>query len=267
MYTLEVQLLQQSYLFKPPVMKLLVHLAAACCLLFIGCKKENETTPPIHEAANARLIYQLSTTERSTLLEQNTTSEGSGLLTSYTTPPAITWTAGVASISEIRFKAKAWRGENDNNQNFEFHSRVPQTIDLLSGIPTLGFLAIPEGNYHKIELKIKFEPLNGQPAFGLKGNYVNEAGNIVPIDFAINQPFEIKFELKTKEKFDANIDYDALNELALNLLTNGISAKDFRNAIRENNGRLFINANKNGALFKAMWDNFKVMLKVKMKKK
>ena len=83
----------------------------------------------------------------------------------------------------------------------------------------------------------------------------------------LKQPFEIKFELKTKEKFDANIDYNALNELALNLLTNGISAKDFRNALRDNNGRLFINANKNGTLFKAMWDNFKVMLKVKMKKK
>jgi hypothetical protein len=249
-------------------MKLLVHLAAACCLLFIGCKKENESTAPAQDAANARLIYQLSTAERSSTLAVNAPGESSGLSTSYQNIPTINWTSGVASVSEIRFKAKGWKGDNDNNnENFEFHSRVPQTIDLLSGIPTLGFLAIPPGNYHKIELKIKFEPLNGQPAFGLKGNYVNEAGNIIPIDFAINQPFEIKFELKTKEKFDANIDYNALNELALNLLTNGISARDLRNALRDNNGRLFINAHKNGALFKAMWDNFKVMLKVKMKKR
>ena len=255
-------------------MKLLVHVAAACCLLFIGCKKENESTPT-PDASNARLIYQLSATERSGTLAQNNPGESSGLLESYQNIPAITWTAGVASVSEIRFKAKAWKNDDDDddddnnggNPHFEFHSRVPQTINLMAGIPTLGFLAIPQGNYHKIELKIKFEPLNGQPAFGLKGNYVNEAGNSIPIDFTINQPFEIKFEIKSKEKFDANIDYNALNELALNLLTNGISAKDLRNAIRENNGRLLINANKNSTLFKAMWNNFKVMLKVKMKKK
>jgi hypothetical protein len=253
-------------------MKLLVHLAAACCLLFISCKKESQPETTTEKDANARVIYQLSTTERSGQLSVNAPSENAGLYTTNRVIPSVTWTAGSASVSEIRFKAKAWRNDDDDDDNngnphLEFHSRVPQTIDLFSALPTLGFLAIPPGNYHKIELKIKFEPLAGHPAFALKGNYVNEAGNIIPIDFAINQPFEIKFELKAKEKLDANIDYNALNELALNLLTNGISARDFRNAIRDNNGRLSINANKNGAMFKAMWNNFKVMLKVKMKKK
>ena len=253
-------------------MKLLVHLAAAGCLLFISCKKENTPEPSSETTANARVIYQLSTTERTSALSTNAPDATPGLYNSNRVVPSITWTAGTASVSEIRFKAKAWRNNNDDdddngNPHLEFHSRVPQTIDLFTALPTLGFLTIPPGNYHKIELKIKFEPLAGNPAFALKGNYVNEAGNIIPVDFAINQPFEIKFELKSKEKLDANIDYNALNELALNLLTNGITASDLRKAIRDNNGRLYINANKNGALFKALWDNFKVMLKVKMKKK
>ena len=260
-------------------MKLLVHLAAACCLLFISCKKETEPATPPADTANARVIYQLTTTERISALSFNAPGENAGLLSNNLNFPTVTWTRGLASVSEIRFKAKAWRNnndddddDNDNGNNngstsFEFHSRVPQTVDLFSVLPTLGFLTIPPGNYHKIEFRIKFEPTATHPAFQLQGNYVNEAGNIIPIDFSINQPFEIKFELKSKEKLDANIDYNALNELALNLLTHGISARDFRNAIRDNNGRLSINANKNGTLFKAMWNNFKVMLKVKMKKK
>ena len=240
-------------------MKRIGHIVAFCCTLLLSCKKDNQ---PANRLTNPQVIYELTTIDRSTILGRIGAVGSSELAT--TNEPAIsniTWTGGYANVDEIKFKAK---GENDE---VEYKSKVDQHIDLFSAAALLGSIAVPPGDYKKVEFKIKFDSDNQQAAFEVNGSYVNDAGAVVPITFAINQPFEIKFELKSRTVIDFNSDYSALNELALGLLTNGVSASAIRNAVRDANGRIFISSNKNGGLFKIMWENFKVMLKVKMKKK
>ncbi|HUR12362.1 MAG TPA: hypothetical protein VM012_13385 [Flavitalea sp.] len=244
-------------------MKQIAYLAATCSILLFSCKKESK---PESTTQNARVIYQLTTTERTSSLAVNPVKITPGTFSRNLQASSITWMSGIASISEIRFKAST-RSEDDDDFEFEYSSPVARTIDLFSVLPTIGLIAVPPADYKKIEFRLKFEPVADQPAFKLTGSFTNDAGLVIPIVISIDQPFEVKFKLKTPEKINANIDYAALNELALGLLMNGISAPALRNAVLDNDGRLFISANKNGALFKTVWNNFKVMLKVKMKKK
>ena len=248
----------KSNAFKISAMKRIVYLSTICCILLLSCKKDSQTE---NQLDIPQVIYEMTTTERSTILGR-TGSGHSGLsATNDVAISNIVWTGGYANVDEIKFQAK---GDNDE---VEYKSKVDRTIDMFNAVALLGSIAVPPGEYKKIEFKIKFAPQNQQAAFEINGSYLNDAGVVVPITFAVNQPFEIKFELKSRTVIDFNTDYAALNELALSLLTNGVSASAIRNAVRDANGRIFISANKNQGLFKVMWDNFKVMLKVKMKKK
>lgn len=240
-------------------MKLIVHLTAICCVIFLSCNKDDKSE---NQLTNPQVIYEMTTTERTSILGRNGSTGNSELgSTNDVTISNIIWTGGYASIDEIRFKAK---GEDDE---LEYKSKVNRKIDLFGVAALLGSIAAPPGDYKKIEFKTKFAPVNQIAAFEINGSYVNDAGVVLPITFAINQPFEIKFELKSPTKIDFNADYSVLNELTLSLLTNGISASAIRNAVRDTNGRIYISSKKNGGVFRIMWENFKVMLKVKMKKR
>lgn len=220
-------------------------LALASTLFLTACQKDAA------DSKDSNVTYQLAVQDGSPGLA----NEGGRAQASY-----LDFTGGSASVKEIKFEAK---GDN----KIEYKSNVPQTINLANALTTLGGIAVPYGTYNKIEFKIKFEPLQGQPALTLQGNYTPTAGGTaIPVVLQFAGPFELKFEKKTPTTIDAQTDYSALGTLALNQLIAAVPESLLANAT-QTNGQIVISSTSNPNLYAPLWSLFEGLLKVEIKKK
>jgi hypothetical protein len=218
-------------------------LLAGAISLF-GCKKETST-----EFSNSYLTYQLATTNAATV---SGTGRDMGSF--------LEWTSGTATVADIRFETK---GAN----TMEYKSPVPQTIELLSALPTLGHITIPYGTYEKVEFKIGFVPAAGGSSLELRGSYTpTGGGTAIPVVLRFHEPFELMYEKTTPTTIDFNADYTALSTLALGLLTEGMEESWLAGA-QQTNGTIVISQTANTNLYSTLWDLFQDILKVELKKK
>lgn len=193
---------------------------AAAALIFVSCKKE--ATGP------AGVKFQLKATNTVTGVEAKTTAG------------TISWTAGTATPTSVKFEAKKGTTE------VEFTSTAGQQVNLFAvAQSSFGNLSLPDGMYNEIELKINVNGTTAAPALELNGVYNNGTVD-VPVAFRVTTPLLIK-----AEKNNVNItsgSFTAVTELNLSLYTTGITQTMLNNATKTN-GTIIISSVSNAGLY------------------
>lgn len=232
---------------------LLIAAVIGSSVLVGGCKKNNDK---VEDETSSNVAYHITTINRSSELGRIITGEEAGA-TNRTAGTTITWTDGYVTTSEIKFEAK---GDN----KVEFKSKAVQRVNLFDAIASIGSIAVFPGTYDKIEFKTSLEPAAPYAAFELTGYYMKD-GVPFPVTVRFDDPIEFKFEKKTPTIIDGHANFDALNILALDLLTSGITVQMLNSAVVVNN-TIVISSASNPTLYNIMWNSFGGMVKVEIKK-
>src|SRR5476651_52924 len=106
------------------------------------------------------------------------------------TPANITWTSGIANVSQFKFEAKKAGVEK------EVKASGLSNIDLFALAPLLTNAQIDTGTYSEIELRIEFAKSATAIPLDLKGSFTKADGSIVPVEVVLNEDLEIRAEAK-----------------------------------------------------------------------
>ncbi|MEJ7694397.1 hypothetical protein [Daejeonella sp.] len=178
-------------------------------LILSSCEKDDSS-------GSGKLSYKVKPANFTASI--GTTISGSGLPVGPTTNSSITWTSGSLYISEIDFEA-----ESKNNE-IEFELKQPVTVDLFNLSPILGSITIPDGTYDEVELKLELKKSTSNIPLTLKGTYTDANGAKIPVEFYLNEDFEVEVEAEDLVVKGTN-DYLGLINVQLNkFLTNVITA-------------------------------------------
>ena len=196
-------------------------------VILVSCKK-NEN--------GGNLSYRINPSNFSTSVATGSTT---GITVSST--PTLTWTSGTMNISEIDFEA-----ENENLE-VEYELKNPASINLLSPSPILGSIDIPDGFYEEVELKIEIDQTTGTNVpLALAGHYTDANGIKTPVEFYLNEDFEISVE--SENITISSEDISAMINLRLDLLVSNVSSSDFSNASKTN-GKIVVSSNSNTMIY------------------
>lgn len=214
-------------------MKTMILPAALLFIAFTSCKKESTA--------------ENSATFRYRLHAASSTSVVSRTATNLRTESAqVTWTAGKATASEIKFEAENSAGE------VEFKQRSTQQIDLFAVNSSLGSIAIPAGTYSEVEFKAFLAPADASPALELTGSFTS-GSTTKSIRFIVSAPVELEAETKNITIAQGET-YSALNSLDLSQLTSGVSEAALRTATATD-GVILLSATSNTALYNTLLKN------------
>ena len=169
------------------------------------------------------------------------TISGSGLPTGINSNSSITWTSGSLYISEIDFEA-----ESKNNEiEYEFKQGV--SVDLFNLSPLLGSITIPDGTYDEVELKLELKKSTTNIPLTLKGTYTDGGGAKIPVEFYLNEDFEVEVEAEDLV-VAGNKDYLGLINVQLNKFMANVLSADLSNATKTN-GVIVISSTSNMNLY------------------
>ena len=198
----------------------------AATTLITGCKKNNNN-------GTAGIIYQLQTTNRSSVIARTTSGN-------------IVWTSGSAYATEVKFEAK-----KDNNE-VEFKSQTAQLIDIFLPVATLSTITLNPGTYSEVEFEVELNPNGNNPALELNGQYTSGLVT-TPVKFTVNSPLELKNEKNNVVVTDNN-SYKALTTLNLSLITTGVTETMLNSAVLTS-GTILISSTSNANIYNIILAN------------
>ncbi|MDB5229816.1 MAG: hypothetical protein JWN76_621 [Chitinophagaceae bacterium] len=152
----------------------------------------------------------------------------------------ITWTAGTASVSYVKFEAK-----KSDSTKIEIKSDANVQVDLFAPV-NMAVVNLVAGVYKKVEFKIQLAPTSTKSALRLEGTYT-AAGVSTPIVFEVGSALEIKSE-KDSVTISGSTNYTAVTSFKFELLTQGVTENDLKIADRTS-GKIVISPSTNAALY------------------
>lgn len=213
--------------------------AAVAAMIFSSCRKTENTTPDTRGV----LGYQLKASDVSASNTGKVSADGT-----------IQWHAGYAHPREMCFEAKMEGGANGENN---FRTLDTSRIDLFAPkTRSFGYVALTQGTYKEVEMRIKLNPKGVAPAARLHGTYTsNTASTPLPVTLEIADACEIKTEVKDVS-IDNNTHFAAVTSLDLSILSEGITEGMIRDAELKD-GTLLITREVNTNLYRIVVDNLK----------
>lgn len=148
-------------------------------LIMSSCEKNDST-------GSGKLSYQVKPANFTASI--GATISGSGLPAPINTNSSLTWTSGSLYISEIDFEAES----KDREIEYEFKQGV--NVDLFNLSPILGSITIPDGTYDEVELGLELKKSSTNIPLTLKGTYTDGGGAKIPVEFYLNEDFEVEVE-------------------------------------------------------------------------
>ena len=188
----------------------------AAVLVLSSCEKDDST-------GSGKLSYKVKPANFTATV--GSTISGSGLPAPVNTNSSLTWTFGSLYISEIDFEA-----ESKNNEiEYEFKQGV--SVDLFNLSPVLGTITIPDGTYDEVELKLELKKSTTNIPLTLKGTYTDGGGAKIPVEFYLNEDFEVEVEAEDLV-VSGNKDYLGLINVQLNKFMTNVLSADLSNATK-----------------------------------
>jgi hypothetical protein len=218
--------------------------ALACVTLAVislaACKK-NGVSP---SSTTPQMSFQVKADNLSTDLAS--TSQGS---TAVNTITGLTWTSGIANISQFKLEAKK------NGVETEIQSRNLTNVDLFAANPSIANVTLDTGTYREIEISVVFQKSPDASALPLKlnGTFTTGGGTVIPIEFDFNDNAVIKTE-GHNITVTSSTDFVALVHLHLGKLEAGITAADLDNATLTN-GTIVISRTSNASIYNRVLNN------------
>ncbi|MGB4400685.1 MAG: hypothetical protein WBJ10_15035 [Daejeonella sp.] len=201
-------------------------------LIMSSCEKDDST-------GSGKLSYQVKPANFTATI--GTTISGSGLPTGSNTNSSITWTSGSLYISEIDFEAES----KDREIEYEFKQGV--SVDLFNLSPILGSITIPDGTYDEVELGLELKKSSTNIPLTLKGTYTDGGGAKIPVEFYLNEDFEVEVEAEDLVVSGSN-DYLGLINVQLNKFMTNVLSADLSNATKTS-GVIVISSTSNMNLY------------------
>lgn len=224
----------------------IIALVAFTVLSLAACKK-NGTTP---SSKNSQLTFQMQADNASANLSATTSASGLATSSTFTGIPGLTFTSGIANISQFKFEAKR------NGVEIEVSSKKLTNIDLFAASPSIAGVTIDTGTYREIELRAIFQKSADTTAIPLqlKGSFTSSGGTVIPIEFDLNDNATIKSEVEDVH-VTSTTDFAALIHVHLKKLESGITAADLE-AGKLTNGVLVISNSSNTVIYNKILNNF-----------
>lgn len=201
-------------------------------LILSSCEKDDST-------GSGKLSYQVKPANFTATI--GTTISGSGLSTGINTNSSITWTSGSLYISEIDFEAES------KDQEIEYEFKQGVNVDLFNLSPILGSITIPDGTYDEVELGLELKKSSTNIPLTLKGTYTDGSGAKIPVEFYLNEDFEVEVEAEDLVVSGSN-DYLGLINVQLNKFMTNVLSADLSNATKTN-GVIVISSTSNMNLY------------------
>ena len=209
-------------------------------VILSSCAKDDST-------ADGKLSYQVKPANFTASV--GAVASGSGLIVNVNSNSSLTWTSGNMNFSKIDFEAE------NNTVEIEYELKQLFNVDLFNLSPILGNIAIPDGTYDEVELKLHLKKsATTTIPLTLKGTYSNANGNKIPVEFYFNEEFEIKVEADDLVVNGTN-DYLGLINVQLNEFLSDVRSAELDGATKTN-GIIVISSTSNVELY----NKFKVNL-------
>jgi len=226
--------------FKNPYSKLTVVLLVLTAGLF-SCKKDSSVSPAA--SSGSRILFGVTASN-----SLATASASKSVINSTGgSSPAITWTAGTASISRFKFEAKR------NGVEKEFSSKGMVSVDLFAPDTAFVNTAIDTGTYSEIEVKVDLAKSASSSALILKGTFTKADGTTVPVELDVNDNLEIKAEAQNVF-IDKTTNLKTTLILHLNALFEGVSNASLESATLTG-GSIIISSSSNSDIFNQVMGN------------
>lgn len=204
----------------------------AAVLSITSCEKDDST-------GSGKLSYRVKPANFTASIAS--TVSGSGLPVGINTNSSITWTSGSLYISEIDFEAES----KDKKIEYEFKQGV--NVDLFNLSPLLGSITIPDGTYDEVELKLELKKSTTTVPLTLKGTYTDGSGAKIPLEFYLNEDFEVEVEAEDLV-VSGNKDYIGLINVQLNKFMTNVLSADLSSATKTG-GVIVISSTSNMNLY------------------
>ncbi|MES2874053.1 MAG: hypothetical protein V4708_10045 [Bacteroidota bacterium] len=201
-------------------------------LILSSCEKDDSTE-------SGKLSYKVKPANFTATV--GSTVSGSGLPAPINANSSITWTSGSLYISEIDFEAES----KDREIEYEFKQGV--NVDLFNLSPILGTITIPDGTYDEVELKLELKKSSTNIPLTLKGTYTDGGGAKIPVEFYLNEDFEVEVEAEDLV-VSGSKDYLGLINVQLNKFMTNVLSADLSNATKSN-GVIVISSTSNMNLY------------------
>ena len=201
-------------------------------LILASCEKDDSS-------GSGKLSYRINPTNFTSSI--GSSGSGSGLIVGINTNSSITFTSGSLYISEIDFEA-----ESKNNE-IEYELKQALSVDLFNLSPLLGSITIPDGTYDEVELKLELKKSTANIPLTLKGSYTDASGAKVPVEFYLNEDFEVEVEAENIV-VNGNKDYIGLINFQLNKFMSNVISADLSNATKTG-GVIVISSTSNMNLY------------------
>ncbi|MES2874672.1 MAG: hypothetical protein V4708_13180 [Bacteroidota bacterium] len=204
----------------------------AAVLVLSSCEKDDST-------GSGKLSYKVKPANFTATI--GSTISGSGLPAPVNTNSSLTWTSGSLYISEIDFEAES----KDREIEYEFKQGV--SVDLFNLSPILGTITIPDGTYDEVELKLELKKSSTTIPLTLKGTYTDGGGAKIPVEFYLNEDFEVEVEAEDLV-VSGSKDYLGLINVQLNKFMTNVLSADLSNATKSS-GVIVISSTSNMNLY------------------
>ena len=158
-----------------------------------------------------------------------------------TAAAAITWTAGIANISQFKFEAVK------GGVKTEISARGLTNVDLFAISPALVGTTIDTGTYKQIEVKLEFVKSGAALPLSVQGSFTAADGTVVPVEIDVNESFELKAEANNVF-VDKTTDLKSIIKLHLDKVLAGITVADL-SAAAQTSGKIIISSTSNSAIF------------------
>ncbi|WP_411273183.1 hypothetical protein [Daejeonella sp.] len=202
-------------------------------LILSSCEKDDSS-------GSGKLSYRVKPANFTASI--GSSGSGSGLIVGINSNSSITWTSGSLYISEIDFEAKS------KNREIEYELKQPVTVDLFNLSPLLGSITIPDGTYDEVELKLELKKsASSNIPLTLKGTYTDGSGAKIPVEFYLNEDFEVEVEAEDLVVKGTN-DYIGLINVQLNKFLTNVISTDLSSASKTN-GVIVISNTSNSNLY------------------
>ncbi len=213
---------------------------ALAAMSLAACKKSG-TLPT---STKPQMSFQVKADNLSTNLAS--ASQGSTSINSIT---GLTWTSGIANISQFKLEAKK------NGVETEVTSKNLTNVDLFALSPSVANVTLDTGTYKEIEIRVVLRKSSDTSALPLKlkGTFTTGGGTVIPIEFDFNDNAIIKAE-GHNIIVTSTTDFVALVHLHLGKLEAGISAADLE-AATLTNGTIVISGSSNSSIYNRVLAN------------
>lgn len=201
-----------------------------------------------------------------------------------TTKSNLIWNEGFMHVTSVRMDSLLGEIEGKKSNEIEQHLQEKDSSSIINFfIPHQKFLNvnIAPGVYSNVKIRVAIAQTLTVPSLFLKGTFTNAKGNLIPVEFSLNEGnLNTNFNNQQSGEFlggddnelvliafakKLNVDTQNIATATVNLdfklLFEGVKASDFESATLIN-GCIIINKTTNSAIYKILKANIKKFSKI-----